>query len=259
VSSYNFLLDGITWSYSNLKCFEDCPRAWYLKYIECRNTDSDNIYAQFGTFCHKLLEYYFKGIYQKDELINIYERDFYDYVEDAITLKNNPTEKLYGFGYKYFSNINLDRDLIKPIYIEQEVKFKIDRYSFRGFIDLMHKDEKGSLIILDHKTSEYPVGKKGAIKKSKEQMMKGYTRQLALYAYGVEQSVGKRPEYIGWNFIREGKEYIIKLSDSIILDALNWATDIIRSIYRKEDFEKKESYIMCSVLCDSKRACWEDS
>ena len=249
------MLDGIVWSYSNLKAFTDCPYMWYMKYIECECDKRENVYSQFGSFCHSLLEKYLKGELQKDQLVDKYEREFYDNVTEIIIDRNDPTEKLYSFGKEYFKSLNLVREKISPIFVEKNIEFKVGNYKFRGIIDLMYKNDNGDIIILDHKTSDYPVGKNGKIKKGKVEMMDGYTKQLALYAFGVEQLTHIRPKYIGWNFIREGKIYQIELTDDMINNTLSWVNNTIKAIYDCEDFQKKESYIMCTTLCDLRGHC----
>jgi hypothetical protein len=177
-------------------------------------------------------------------------------VTETVFGKNDPTDKMFDVGMKYFSNFEFDVSTVTPLYIETNIEFKVGKYPFRGIIDFMYRDNNGDIIMIDHKTSEYPIGKNGSIKKSKSEMMKGYTRQLALYCYGVEQVTGKRPKYMGWNFIK-GKPYKIPVTDEIIADAVGWATQTIKKIYETEEFNTTESYIMCSVLCDVRKQCWD--
>lgn len=164
-------------------------------------------------------------------------------------------DKLYDLGLNYFSDIDLDLENIKIVYIEKNVVFEYSGYKFRGIIDLMYEDENGDLIILDHKTSEYPLTKKGGIKKNKLKTMDGYTKQLALYALGVKLTTGRMPKYIGWNFIREGKTYLIPLTEQMISDTMKWAIKVIHSIYETEDFSRSDEYFMCSQLCDFRDEC----
>lgn len=255
MSDYEFILDGIVWSYSNLKKFEDCPYSWYKKYILNEQGDDKNIYSEFGSFCHLLLEKYLKGDIQRKTLVEKYENDFFDNVQSLFIGKNDPTEKLYDYGYDYFENINLDLSSLKPIGVEETIVFPLDKYKFKGILDLLYEDKNNNLVILDHKTSEYPLTKKGEIKKSKEKIMKGYTRQLALYAIGVEIVYNRMPRYIGWNFIRENKTYIIPVTKEILDEAREWALGIIKTIYETNDFIKNEQYIMCNLLCEYRKNC----
>lgn len=243
------------WSYSNLKAFEDCPYSWYMKYIECEVEKRGNVYSQFGTLCHSILERYLKHEITREQLLSTYEREFYDYVTEIILDKNDPTEKLYKYGEEYFRQCNIVVEHMKPIYVEKEIRFKVGDYDFRGIIDCMFKDKNGNLIVLDHKTSDFPIGKNGSVKKSKQSMMDGYTKQLALYAHGVQKTIGVRPHYICWNFIRANKFHKVELTDKMINDTLAWVGSTIKSIYDCDVFEKKESYIMCKTLCDLRGKC----
>ena len=238
-----------------MRAFHDCPYYWYMKYIECEVDKKGNVYGQFGSFCHSLLEQYLKGTIERDQLADKYAKEFYDNVTEITIDRNDPTEKLFRFGEEYFHNPNIVKEDFLPIFVEKNIEFMIDEHKFRGIIDLMYKNGEGDMVILDHKTSEYPVGKNGEIKKSKEEMMKGYIRQLALYAYGVQQLTKIRPKYIGWNFIRANKFCIIELTDGMINDTLSWVKNTIQAIYNCEDFQKKESYVMCSILCDMRGRC----
>ena len=226
-----------------------------MKYIECECEKKGNVYSQFGSFCHSLLEQYLNGTIERNQLADKYENGFYDNVTEIIINRSDPTEKLYNFGKEYFDNPNIVREIARPIFVEKNIQFMVDRYKFRGIIDLMFKDKEGKMVILDHKTSDYPIGKNGKIKKSKEEMMDGYIKQLALYAYGVRQLTGIKPEYIGWNFIRANQFYYISLTDEMIEDTLSWVKNTIQAIYDCEDFKKKESFIMCSTLCDMRDQC----
>ena len=52
---YAPLIDDMTWSYSRVKSFEDCPYKWFLKYIVGLH-GKRMFFADYGTFMHKLME-----------------------------------------------------------------------------------------------------------------------------------------------------------------------------------------------------------
>ena len=52
-----FIIDTMEWSYSRLTAYNQCPYQFKLKYVEC-NEGEPNFYAQYGSFCHKILEKY---------------------------------------------------------------------------------------------------------------------------------------------------------------------------------------------------------
>ena len=66
MNGYDFILDDLNWSFSNLKTFTQCPFEWRLKYLDAEE-GIENIYGQFGTVCHKVLENFFTG-YKKENI-----------------------------------------------------------------------------------------------------------------------------------------------------------------------------------------------
>ena len=198
---------------------------------------------------------YEKGQLSADNLSQYYEDNFYEQITSLSFGKNDPTERLYNAGYDYFCNVNIDKN--SCVMVEEDFVFNLKGRKFRGIVDLVLKDGD-DFIMLDHKTSEYPFTKKGAVKKSKTGQMDGYTKQLAIYAYGLKQCFNIVPKEIGWNFIREGKIYKMPLTDDIVNDAVDWAADTIDKIYNTTNFEKSGSFMMCSKLCDFRRLCGED-
>ena len=66
---YRELINDMTWSYSRVKTFHDCPYRWFLKYIhDCKEVPM--FYSSYGSFMHKLLEQYYKGMLSKEEIRN---------------------------------------------------------------------------------------------------------------------------------------------------------------------------------------------
>ena len=90
MSKYEFILEDMIFSFSNLSMFEQCPYSWYLKYIEDRNRTS-NHYADFGSYCHKILEMYANEEIQKSDLLEYYAEYFDENNELLIQINLNDT------------------------------------------------------------------------------------------------------------------------------------------------------------------------
>ena len=61
------------WSFSQLETFETCPRQFYLQYMLDPPIEQDqNAFAEYGTFCHSLLESWAKGEVEKSQLADLY-------------------------------------------------------------------------------------------------------------------------------------------------------------------------------------------
>ena len=78
--SYAPLIEGMTWSYSRLSTFEDCPYHWYLKYINPVGEEEPLFFSSYGSFIHELLADYYSGKADKLSLRIKYLTEFDDRV-----------------------------------------------------------------------------------------------------------------------------------------------------------------------------------
>lgn len=250
----DFILDQMIWSFSRIKSFGNCPYEWYLNYIDCYPDKSKNIYGEFGGYCHKILEKYLNFELEKEELVPYYMEYFDDNVTSIVLSKYNPYDKLLEIGFNYFGNINLDPRKMDIIGVEQDFIVNLERYRFTGFIDVLYK-EGDDFIVLDHKSCEYPLTKSGAPKKSKQEELVSFKRQLYLYSLYVKEKYGKYPKYLEWNFFREGKLYRIEFDEQELQESIDWALNSIKEIYNTVEFKPHKSYFYCNNLCDYRNDC----
>lgn len=246
MSKYEFILEDMIFSFSNLSMFEQCPYSWYLKYIEDRNRTS-NRYADFGSYCHKILEMYANEEIQKSDLLEYYAEYFDE--NNELLIETSSYDKYYCDGATYFKNCNLDLTKYEVLGVEKKVEFEIDGHKFIGFIDLLLKDGK-DIIVLDHKSSEYPYGKSGKIKKKSIDKVKSYKRQLYLYSKAVYEELGVYPKKIVWNYFRECKFDVQLFDTEEYNESLEWAKSVIERIYKADEFEMVDDYFFCNHLCD---------
>lgn len=256
MSDYEFIFDNLRWSFSNLKSFRQCPFEWHLKYIDCEY-GIENIYGQFGSLCHEILEKYFKGDMKKEQMLPYYIDNYDMSVEYLVGDKYGSRDKLYRIGYNFFENFNFDTSDKKIIGVEQKLEFDFHGKTFVGIIDLSYKDEDDNIVLLDHKTAESPLGKTGKVKKSKEEDFLYYKRQLYIYCYGFYQRFGRMPKKIGWNFIRDNKVVLIDVVKEEYEEAVKWVEDTIKEIYKTESFKKVDNFFYCNNLCQYRNVCYK--
>ena len=255
MEDYSFILDNMTFSYSNLSCFCGCKHEWKLKYIDCEE-QSENVYGQFGSFCHNILEMYENGELKKSELARYYEEYFDDNItEDIVFAAATAKDKLFDLGMAYFSNCDLPIKKYKVLGVEYECNFKIDNHDFIGYIDLLLQDEHGNIIILDHKSSEYPFNKTGKIKKSAAEKYQMYKRQLYLYSKAVYEEFGIYPQKLVWNYFKDRKWDIVDFSQQEYEETLKWAEDTINDMYAELSFEPRDEFFYCRNLCGFRYNC----
>lgn len=251
----DFVLDQMVWSFSRIQSFENCKHEWYLNYIEEASEDKrSNIFAEFGTFCHKILQKYLQFELEKEELLPYYEEYFDDEVTSICLMKGDMYSKLYEVGHDYFSHINIEREKLDIIGVEQEIVDTIGRYKVKGIIDLLYK-EGDEYVIMDHKSARSPLTKGGKIQKNSIAKMEEYKRQLYLYAHLVQKKYGKFPKYLEWNFFRDNQMYRIEFKYREYIESLKWVQSVIEQIYEERKFAPHQDYFYCNHLCDFRTVC----
>jgi hypothetical protein len=221
-----------------------------LQYIE-EAKGSNNFYAEYGKFCHKILEMYAKGELGLFELADYFVEHYDEEVKETVyhkmaDIRENYKEK----AIEYFENIDLDLSKYDVLGIEKKCNFEIDGKPFVGYIDLLLRDKvTGGIIILDHKSSEYPVGKRGKVLKSEEKKYLSYKRQLYLYAIQVYNEYGIYPEKIAWNYFKQRKWMVLDFNENEYFEAQKWALDTLKEIDKEEKFPPTVDFYYCHNLC----------
>lgn len=72
---YRPVIQDMTWSYSRISSFEDCPYRWYLKYLRGLR-GGRRFFSDYGSFMHKTIEKYLTGSLPKSELVPYYLTNF---------------------------------------------------------------------------------------------------------------------------------------------------------------------------------------
>lgn len=255
MSDYEYIFDNLSWSFSNLKSFIQCPFEWKLKYVDCCS-GIDNIYGKFGSVCHKTLELYLTNKLKAEELLQYYTEHFdvLDVVQDEYEAKRY--DKLDAIGKEYFTNFTDNFNIKEIIGVEKKIEFDFFGKTFIGYIDLIYRDKEGNLIILDHKTAEAPFNKNGTIKKTKQSDFDFYKKQLYIYCLGIEKIYGRRPNKIGWNFIRSGQIHLLDFDKQEYKEACEWAKETISNVYCTERFSRVENFFYCNNLCKYRNLCY---
>ena len=250
------LLDNMTWSFSRLSSFDQCPYCWKRNYLDCEEKES-NAYAEYGTLCHSLLERYEKGELDMFSLPDQYEKEYYDIVQHEFPPNKyiDLNEKYKNNGYDYFSTINWTPDDIEILGVEEEVRFDIDGHPFVGYIDLRFKDKDGNMILADHKSSNIKFGKKGQpLGTDGKNKMKMYERQCYLYSKPFVEK-GEKVNYLEWNFFNNQFIHRIKWNEDNYNEAIDWAKRTICEIYNCVEFNPNPNFYFCHFICDYRNKC----
>ena len=252
-----FIIDTMTWSYSRLTSFHQCPYGFKLKYVDC-NEGINNFFGEYGSFIHKILEMYAKGELEVFELSEYYEEHW----AENVTFPAPPNkfvdigQSYYDKGLEYLNNIDLILDDYEILGVEKEVSFDIGGYNFIGYIDLLLKDKKsGEIIVLDHKSHSLKLKKNGEVSKSDMKTFESFKKQLYLYSIQVEKEYG-HVDYLEWNLFKDMNHKRIEFKKEEQEEAIQWVVDTIKEIEETTEFNPQPDMFFCNFLCDQRNnAC----
>lgn len=169
-------------SFSKISTYGQCSHLYRLKYVDKIRVKGDSCYTHFGTMCHEIIQDYYEGKYEYDQMIKEFDRRVMEWkLEDDPALQfgtESERDKYIANVGHYFENVATVKTKVEienPVLTEL---FGRNKYVTQGYIDGEYIED-GKLVILDFKTSTI-TGFSGAKLAEK-------SRQLMLYALGVVQ------------------------------------------------------------------------
>lgn len=247
----SFVVDQMTWSYSRLKAFEDCPYGFFLRYIyHCQQTRT--FFADYGSFVHSILADIYLGKITADDACAIYASEFAQRV-----VNDAPSPSTY---LNYF---NAGLDAVKHprmpsgkiLGVERKVKFKVGQYDFVGIIDLVVEANDGSIEIWDHKSKALKPRTKRLKQSVQDMVLDEYLRQLYLYSIPVIEIYGRKPKTLVFNCYRTGTVIREPFDPVKLGEAKNWATSTIEKVRACEKYLPSADYFKCRYICSMRDEC----
>lgn len=195
---------------------------------------------------HSLLERYAKNEIATYDLADTYKAEYADNITKSAPPNRwkDLNKSYYDAGLSYFENFEGFGEY-KILAVEFKVNFKIGKYRFTGFIDLVLEDKDGNIIIVDHKS-------KTDIKKNE---IEKYLYQLYLYSVAVKEAFGKYPTQLRFNLFKTNIEITKDFIPEDLEKANNWFLTTIQNIYDEKDFVPTKSEFFCDFLCDVSHCC----
>lgn len=246
----------MTWSYSRLTSFSDCPYKWFLTYLyldENRNPlkKQSGFFAEFGSYVHSIMEMYLSGVLEKEKLSTYYVAHFAENVRAKA-----PNQKIHHnyFEQGFFYLDNLIFPERKILGIEEHVDFVFADKPWTGFIDVV-TSEDDKLIIMDHKSRTLKPRTKRSKPTKSDAELDDYLRQLYVYSAAVKDNYGRYPDALEFNCFRSQ----IIIQEPFKLDRFyeveDWAAKEIDSITRNNNWKPIPDYWRCNYLCDVCKEC----
>lgn len=242
-------IKNMIWSYSRLTTYETCPYCFYLQYITEKSA-YPSAFGQYGSFCHELLEVYFKGEIPDFLMLNYYSDHFMEYVTCDFPPNKwkDLAQDYYQKGQAYFASFDGLEDKYKEIMeVEAEYVFDVGEYKFKGVIDLVAKNYDDELEIVDHKSKSAP--------KSNRELDEWY-RQLYLYCIPVFNKYGVYPKRLNFNMFKLQDWYTEEFDMVRFEKAKQWAIDTIHAIEDDMRFDAGDpKSFWCDFICGMREHC----
>lgn len=246
------------WSYSRLSSFHHCPYEFYLNYI-LHDPDlylsEGNFFAENGSLCHEILEKIFKKELSVEDAAEYYV----NHIDDiCYKTRQSTMDKKFENCAEYFSNVDFSwLEQYEILGVEKEMHFQINGFDFIAFIDLLIMDkDTGDIIVIDHKSSAYPLTKTGKVSKSHEETFAGYKRQAYIYAHAVHEKYGVFPTAMAWNYFADGGKWVeIEFNKSMYDEVMRWVENTLIQIYQEKDYPANPDFFYCTNLCNFRNSC----
>lgn len=248
---YRPLIEGMKWSYSRVHGFDQCRYAWFLKYIH-KSTIQECFYTSYGTYMHRLIEWYHRGLFTASELLSIFINDFSSSVE-GIRPADGIVRKYIRAGIKYFKM--LKPYPFKVIAVEDKIDFKIDGIPMTAVVDVIGQDEDGGLIIVDNKSRDLKPRSNRDRPTVNDKTLDEMLRQLYIYAAAAKCKYGRYPKLLCFNCFRSGTFIEEPFREDKYEETIQWLKDWIEEIKNEEDFPPSPEYFFCKFLCDVSQDC----
>lgn len=247
---YKPLIDDMTWSYSRIKTFFDCPYRFFLKYIHGAK-ERDMFYSNYGKFMHDLINKYISGQISRENMKIEYILNF-DRMAKGIKPSEKTVIRYFEDGINYINNISdmpFDR-----VATEKSYKFKIDGEKFVGVLDFLGK-KNDDLYIVDHKSKIIKPRSKNKNATTSNNCLDEMLMQLYIYSEPVLEEFGRYPKELCFNCFRNGTLVREKFDEDRFYNSKNWVTDSINEIKNCDEFNPKIDYYKCNYICGLNSQC----
>lgn len=184
---------GIEVSYSQLRCFIECPWQYHLRYGLRWRTPPTGPSAM-GQTLHRALELFHReGAPGEQRLLELYEESWVNPPGLAPAEVLALHAKGVGILGRYWAEEKDSRSTVE--FVEREFMSPLGPHTVRGIVDRVDRRPDGSLEVIDYKT-HLDVGDPAAAAQD---------LQLRMYAWGLVCCWALEPKWMTWRYVAAGK------------------------------------------------------
>jgi hypothetical protein len=255
MTNFDFIIDQMKFSYSNINSFHTCHYMWKLNYIDCLERKS-SFFGNFGSYCHLILEKFFRDELEIWELAEYYKENYSkEITEFPPPYPANMGENYFQDGLKFFEDFEFDKSNYEILAIEDSFDTQYMGYNLVIKPDMVLKNRSNkNNILLDYKTSKLRGNEKYDKKKIDD-----YRKQLELYAYFLyfEKKIEINKLFL-WFIRNDGRFVELNIDQSSIIDTLDWFKTTIENIKIETEWvanNTKENKFFCQQICSMRNFC----
>jgi hypothetical protein len=249
---YDMILQEMKYSHSSINTFDHCQYAFLQLYINAESR-ANNFFGEYGKFCHRILEKYFKDEIDIWQLPVYYARYYKKGIKSSCpTYPKGMAEKYYEQGLFFFENFEFDKSKYEIIGIEKKLQTKYKDIKFVLVPDLILKDkETNEYILYDYKTAN--LFKNNRLDKKK---LEDYKNQINLYTYFIWLIKEIQISKIKIWAIRNNATIDIDYDPIQVLETVEWIENTVAKIKKEEEWKANTSEpYFCYNICSNRFSC----
>lgn len=247
---YRPLIEDMTFSYSRLTSFSDCPYKWYMHYV-LDEEEQDMFYASYGSFIHKLIEGFYRGEIRQEDL----KMEFLLGFSGEVRGERPSQDIVSGYiekGVRYFENFTpFPYDMIA---VEKKINFKVGEQNFIGYIDFLGEKD-GELYIVDNKSRELKPRSKRKTPTVNDKTIDEMLKQLYLYSLEIKEEYGRYPKALCFNCFKSGTFIEEEFKEDELKRTVEWAEKTLNSLLDTTEFYPNLEFFRCKYLCGLNDRC----
>lgn len=223
-----------TISYSQMTTFKQCRLKWWYSYGLDLEPKKPSRALLFGDLTHRLLADYYSGVHDADVVVRDFRNEAlaqFDYFEEEIALLDDDIDMVLAIMERY-REFAQENDAWEVVGVEVPFELKVYKpggvracCALVGFIDLLVRDDRGRLWIVEHKTA--------ATLPDEESLV--LDDQLSTYAYAVKTLMQEPVQGIWYNVLRKKLPSVPAVNKN-------------GSISRRKDIDTEPSVYLQAVL-----------
>jgi hypothetical protein len=259
MSSWDFVIENIRFSYSSLTTYSTCPYSFRLTYLDkCERIN--NFYGQYGTLIHETMYEFFANKLDAFELSG-YFNDNYSRVINTFAPSYPPgmEEKYKEAGLEFFNNFSFDKENYDIIINEEKIEFEFDegiRFVAKPDLVLFNRTT-GNFTLVDYKTSApFKIDKRSDKETIDQKKLDGYYKQMYIYTYALRNYKFTPVDKITLWFTRPDRKHTISWNEKDEEKAIKWLHKEVGKIRKDEEFLYNNSNAyFCNQLCGVRESC----